>query len=478
MNIRLLVKLISKVLLLEAGSMVLPLLVALYYKESPAPFLITIGGMLCLCLPGAFLKAKDHFFAREGYVAVGGIWLLVGLFGAVPFYLSGAFPSFMDCVFEAISGFTTTGATILVDIEVVPRGILFWRALMHWLGGMGILVLIIALMPSLGSRTMFLMRAETPGPVSSKLVPKISQSSKILYAIYTGMTALELAALLLCGLPLYDSVVTAFSTAGTGGFAVKNLSVAAYHSTLVEVVITVFMLAFSVNFTVYFLILSRRWRQALQSNELRFFGITVLAAGLIIAWNIFPLYQSVGESLRHAFFQVSAIISTTGFTSANFDAWPELSRIVLVTLMFFGGCAGSTSGGPKCSRVLILLKAVHQEIKEIIHPRSVNVVKLDNKVVDTQVIHSVMTYFGAFLVILLTTTLIISLDNFSFGTTFTAALACLSNIGPGLEMVGPMGTYVRFSALSKAVMSLSMIIGRLEIFPVLLLFSRDAWRRS
>ena len=385
------------------------------------------------------------------------------------------FPSYVDCFFESVSGFTTTGASVLTAVEPLPRGILFWRSFMHWMGGMGVLILTIALLPSLGGRTLHVMRAESPGPIVSKLVPKTSQSSKILYGIYCALTLLEVFCLRIAGMPWYDSLVHSFATAGTGGFSTRNLSIAAYESPAIEVIITLFMLVFSINFALYFLLLCGKVRQALRSDELRFFLAVVAFSTLLISINIWPMYPADGSAVRHAAFQVGSIISTTGFASTDFNLWPEFSRILLVLLMFIGACAGSTGGAIKCSRVLLLLKCIRREIRQVVHPRSVNVVKLDGRVVDEDSLRSVQLFFAAYLFIALGATLLVSVDNFSFGTTFTAVVSCIGNVGPGLELVGPMGNYSAFSGFSKLVLSLCMLIGRLEVLPVLVLFSRNAW---
>lgn len=482
MNFKLVFKLTGKVLLVEGFCMLLPLLVSLAYREDPRPFLYTIpllliaGGLLSL------LKPKDHFYAREGFFSVGLIWMLISLFGGLPFFFCGYFPTFADCFFESASGFTTTGASILPAVEGLPYGILFWRSFTHWLGGMGVLVLTIALLPSLGNRTLHLMKAESPGPIVSKLVPKTSQSSKILYGIYCALTLIQILCLKLAGMPLFDSVVHAFGTAGTGGFSIKNASIGAYGNPAIEIIITVFMLLFSINFAMYFLLLCGKWKQVLKSDELRFFLGVVAVSILLITLNLSTAqsqyFQSVGESLRHAAFQVASIISTTGYSSVDFDLWPEFSRFLLVILMFIGACAGSTGGGLKCSRVLLMFKGLKREIHQVIHPRSVNVVKLDGRVVEESALRSVLLFLAAYLLILFTAGLVVALDDFSFGTTFTSVVSCLSNVGPGLETVGPMGNYSAFSILSKVALSLCMIIGRLEIVPIMVLFSKNAWKRS
>ena len=478
MNYKLIAKLSGRTLLLEAACLVLPLLVSLGYNESPAPFLLTLAILLAVGLPLSCLKPGDHFFARDGFFSVGLIWVLLGATGALPFWFSGYFPSYIDCLFEAISGFTTTGSSILPAVEHLPRGILFWRSFIVWMGGMGVLVLTIALFPSLSTRSQFLMMAESPGPITSKLVPKLGQSSKILYGMYCILTLVEIVCLLLAGMPLFDSLVNSFATAGTGGFAILNAGIGGYQNAAYEIIIGIFMVLFSINFALFFLAISGRIRQALKSEELRFFLGLVLVSTLLITLNIRDMYGSLGETVRHAFFQVSSIISTTGFSSVDFNLWPEFSRMLLMFLAICGGCAGSTAGGLKCSRIVLALKGIARELDRIIHPRSVHVVKLDGRTVEESILTSVHIYFTVYFMIMLLATLILSLDNFSFGTTLTAVITTLNNVGPGLEDVGPMGNFSMFSPLSKLTMSLTMIIGRLEIFPILVLFSRNAWDRS
>ncbi len=478
MNFKLVFHITGKVLMLEAMAMLIPMCVTLLYNESPMPFvfavLITLGAGFLLSL----IPYEKRFFAREGFFAVGLIWLLLGLFGALPFWFCGEFLSFIDCMFECYSGFTTTGATILTNIEALPNGILFWRSLTHWLGGMGVLVLTTALLPSMGIRSHFLIQAESPGPVFSKLTPKQSQTSKVLYIIYFALSTLEVIALKLAGMPLYDSFIHTFSSAGTGGFSNRNLSVGAYGSPLIEMIIAVFVLLFSINFALYFLMLCGRARDALKSDEMRFFFGIVALATLAVSINIYPTYQSAWESFRYAFFQVSSIVSTTGFSTADYMLWPVFSQMVMVLLMLCGACAGSTGGGMKCSRILLNFRCLFREIRQIIHPRSVSVVKLDGKVVEENTLRSVTIFTCCYFLITLLSGLIVSLDNFSFGTSFSAALTCISNVGPGLEAVGPAGNFAAFSPVSKLVLSACMVTGRLEIFPILVLFSRSAWRRA
>ena len=478
MNFKLVFNLTGKVLLLEGAAMALPLVVAVLYGESPLPFAWSIGIALAAGFLLSRLPYKKHFFAREGFFAVGLIWVLMGLFGSLPFYFCGQFNSFVDCLFECYSGFTTTGATILTNIEALPKGILFWRAFTHWLGGMGVLVLTTALLPSMGLRSHFLIQAESPGPVFSKLMPKQSQTSKILYTIYCVMTVMEIILLKLAGMPLYDSFIHAFSSAGTGGFSNRNLSVGAYGSPVIEMIIAVFVLLFSLNFATYFLLLCGRVKDVLNSDELRFFLGAVAVSTLAVSVDIYPLFRSAWPSFRYAFFQVASIISTTGFSTADYMTWPVFSQIIMVLLLLCGACAGSTGGGMKCSRILLLVRCLRREIRQIIHPRSVSVVKLDGKVVEENTLRSVMLFTGCYFLISLLATLVVSIDNFSFSTCFTAALTCMSNVGPGLDVVGPAGNFAAFSAMSKIVLSACMVIGRLEIFPILVLFSRGAWRRA
>ena len=357
-------------------------------------------------------------------------------------------------------------------------GLLFWRSFTHWLGGMGVLVLTAALLPFLGISSNHLIRAESPGPVKSKLLPRASQSSKILYAIYLALTAVEAVLLRLAGLGWYDAVTHAMSTAGTGGFSRMNASVGAFGNPAVEIIITVFMLLFSVNFAVYFLILTGKARQALKSDELRFFLIMVALATAAIAWNIRDLYQGVGECVRYAAFQVASIVSTTGFSSANYDLWPEFSKMLLVVLTFIGACAGSTGGGIKCSRILILIRSAAREVRSIIHPRAVSVVRLDGAPLPEATLHTTQCYFIINLFLVFGAAVVVGLDNFSFGTTLTAVITCISNVGPGLELVGPAGNFAAFSVLSKLALSFLMVLGRLEMYPILVLFSRSAWKRS
>ena len=480
MNYKLVLRVTGFALLLEAACLLFPMLVSVIYREDPTPFLWTIlilavvGSVCSFLLKG---KASSNLQARDGFLTVGLIWTLFGAFGALPFWFSGEFGNYVNCFFECISGFTTTGSSILTAVEGVSYGLLFWRSFTNWLGGMGVLVLTAALLPSLGLSSNFLIRAESPGPVKSKLVPRASQSSKILYSIYLVLTVIQVPILRLTGLPWFDSIVTAFSTAGTGGFSILNTSIGGYNNPAAEIIITIFLLLFSINFAMYFLLLTRRFKQILKSDELRFFLIVVAVSIIAITINIASTFDSIGSALRAAAFQVASIISTAGFATADFNLWPEFSKMLLVILMFVGACAGSTGGGMKCSRILVLFRSAAREVRTIIHPRSVSVVRLDGEPLSEQTVRTTQSYFIVYIFLIFGASLVVGLDNFSFGTTLTAVISCVGNIGPGLEAVGPMGNFSEFSVLSKLVLSFCMILGRLEMFPVLVLFSRSAWKK-
>lgn len=478
MNLKLVLKLVGRIMLVETVAMLLPLFVALLYGESIMPFVWSILLMAVVGGGLAYMPARTQFYTREGFFAVGLIWVVTGVAGALPFYFCGQFPSFVDCLFESCSGFTTTGATILTDIEALPKGILFWRSFTHWLGGMGVLVLATALLPSMGIRSHYLTQAETPGPVFSKLVPKQSQTSKILYSIYFVLTLAEVVCLKIAGMPLYDCFIHAFSSAGTGGFSNRNASVGAYGDPVIEMIIAVFILLFSVNFAMYFLILCRRFQEVLESDELRFFLAVVAGSTLVIAFNIRGIYDGPLQCLRYSFFQVISVISTTGFATADFCMWPQLSQMIFVLLMICGACAGSTGGGVKCSRILLSIKSIRREIRRIIHPNVVEVVKLDGKVVKEDNLKSVKIFLVCYMFLTLAFSLIVALDDFPFAECVTAAITCISNVGPGVGMIGPAGNFHAFSPLTKISLSLLMIIGRLEIFPILVMFSHRAWRKG
>lgn len=478
MNYKLMLRMLGRTLQVEALCLLLPLLVALWYHEDPRPFLYTIVPVALLGFALARIPSRDAFFSREGFTVVGLIWLAFSLFGALPFWFSGEFQSFADCLFEIVSGFTTSGGTVLADIEALPRGILFWRSFASWIGGMGVLLFTLAFLPRVGGRTQVLVHAELPGPIFSKLVPKTVQSSQILYMMYFVLTGAEILAFLLAGLPLYDAVVTTFACVCTGGFSVMNLSIGAYSLPACEVIAIVFMLLGSLNFALFFLALTGRAKQVIKSDELQFFLLIVAGASLLIFWNILPLYDTAGHALRDAVFQVTSVISTSGFSTTDYNLWPPFAQTILVLLMFVGGCSGSTAGSIKCGRILLLLRSSTRSLLRLSHPRAVRVVKLDGKVVDEETLRTVSSFFLCFFALLGVGCLVVSLDGYSLTTSFTAALGCLSNVGPGLDLVGPMGNFGLLSGFNKVFLSLLMLIGRLEIFPILLLFLPSTWRRS
>jgi len=479
MNMRVVLKLLGTVLMWESVLMIPSLIIAIldnsYEIGAFIISIITIG-----IIGFALMNTKTNGFQmrnREGFAGVAICWVAMSLLGALPFYISGAIPAYIDAVFETVSGFTTTGSSILTNVELLPKGILFWRSFTHWIGGMGVLILTLALMPSLGARSVFLMRAESPGPTPGKLVPKISETAKLLYIIYAGMTVIQIILLVMAKMPIFDAFIHTFGTAGTGGFSNKGLSVGAYNSPLIDWIITIFMLLFGVNFSLHYLLIKGDWKLALKNEELRLYATTVLISIIIICFNILPLYNySIADSLTKSSFQVATIVTTTGYATTDFNLWPMLSKSILLMLMFFGACAGSTGGGIKFIRVLLLIKAVRYEIRRIVHPNSIATIKVDGRKVDTAVMSSIMVFFFSYVATMIVAILIVSLDNFDFMTTFSSVLATISNIGPGFEMVGPMGNFADFSILSKIVLICCMIIGRLEVMPIFVLMSPSIWK--
>lgn len=478
MNYRMICRTLGSVLSCLAVLLFLPLIAGLCHGENVLGFAVTIGvtGGISLGLKQVKPRSTD-IYAREGFVIVGLAWICMSMLGALPFVISGDIPNYIDALFETVSGFTTTGASILNNVENMSRGGLFWRSFTHWIGGMGVLVFVMAVLPMSGDHSMHIMRAEVPGPTVGKLVPRAKKTAKILYLIYMGMTAVETVLLMCGGLSFFDALLHAFATAGTGGFSTKAASVGAFNSVYVEMVISVFMLLFSVNFNLYYLLLIGRLKDVLKNEELHWFLCIVLFAVFTIALNISGIYGGFDTALRHAFFNVSSIISTTGFGTMDFNLWPAYSRWLLVLLMLLGACAGSTGGGIKISRFIMLVKSIRAELRQMVRPRSVVRVQLEGKRVETGAVKAVNTFFVLYIFILLACTLLISLDGCDMTTNLTAALACLSNIGPGMSMVGPTGNYAFFSYFAKMVLSLAMLIGRLEIYPILLLFSRHTWKR-
>lgn len=467
-----------RILLTEAALLLLPLLVAVLYGESILPFLIPI---LILTLIGLALRAvrpgQTSLFARDGLAVVALAWIAMSAFGALPFCISGDIPHFVDAFFETVSGFTTTGSSILTEVESLTYSGLFWRSFTHWVGGMGVLVFVMAILPMSDGHGMHLLRAEVPGPTVGKLVSRMSDSAKILYGIYLVMTIIEIVLLLAGGMPLFDACVHSFGTAGTGGFSCRNLSVGAYDNAYFDVVIGVFMLLFGVNFNLYYFLLVRRFREVFHSEELRAYVLIVAAAVAAITINILHLYDSVWQSLRHAFFQVSSIITTTGYATTDFNNWPTFSKAILVTLMFVGACAGSTGGGIKVARLVILSKTSLCDMRRMLHPNAVATVRFEGKPMGDKQIRSVHLFLTVYLMVFCISCLLISLEHMDLITTFTAVASCMNNIGPGLEIVGPMGNFSSFSYPSKLLLSFDMLAGRLELFPMLLLFSPSIWKR-
>ena len=460
--------------------MLLPAAVALIYGEKCGVWFLLITVILSvvfLCF-GRKSPENRRIYAKEGFLIVGLAWILWSLFGALPFFLSDSIPNYLDAFFETVSGFTTTGSTILVDIEALPKCMAFWRSLTHWIGGMGVLVFVLMLTSLDDEDSMHLMRAEVPGPEADKLVPKARSTARILYGLYFILTAVEVVFLLFGGMNLFDAVIHAFSTAGTGGFSNRNSSIAYYDSAYIDGVITVFMILFGVNFNLYYLIGIRRWRSALKNEELRTYLGIIAASVVVITWNIMGIYKNVGHAFRYASFQVASIITTTGFCTADYNLWPDLSKAVILMLMVVGACAGSTGGGIKVSRVLILMKSIRQRVYNMFHPKAVTIVKVNGKRVSEETVYGVYTYFACYVVILIISVLLVSVDNFGFDTSFSAVLTTLNNVGPGISGVGPVENFYGFSPLSKIVFCIDMLMGRLEIFPYMLLFSPELWRRK
>lgn len=479
MNYRMTTFIIGKMLGVEGALLLLPAAVAfLYGEKSGLSFLMVSAVLLIIFLIfGRKKPGNKLIYGKEGLVIVGSAWILWSLFGALPFFISGCIPNYLDAFFETVSGFTTTGSTILTNIEALPMGMAFWRSLTHWIGGMGVLVFVMMLTSLDDESSMHLMRAEVPGPEADKLVPKARSTAKILYSMYFVLTAAEVVFLLFGGMSFYDALIHSFSTAGTGGFSNRNASIAYYDSAYIDGVITVFMILFGVNFNIYFLLRLKNWKAALKNEELRGYLGIILASMAVITLNIMGMYGNILHAFRYASFQVGAIITTTGFCTANFDQWPELSKVILLGLMVIGACAGSTGGGIKVSRFLILMKSVKQEIRRMLHPKSVTIVQINGKKVGRDTMHGVYIYFICYILIMMLSVLLVSINNYDFTTTFSSVLTTLNNVGPGLAQVGPIEDFSGFSPLSKIVFCLDMLIGRLEIFPYLLLLSPDLWRR-
>jgi trk system potassium uptake protein TrkH len=480
MNYKIVLKTVGRLLWAEAALLCLPMFVSLYYKENLFHIYLIVMGLLLGT--GAVMNLpkpeKRTVYAREGFVIVSLSWILLSFFGALPFVFSGEIPSLIDAMFEVVSGFTTTGATILSDVESISKSLLFWRAFTHWIGGMGILMFVLAFLPQKDMQSMHIMRAEVPGPSVGKLVSKTTITARILYIIYAVFTLAEIIALLCCDMPLFDSVTTAFATAGTGGFSVKTASIAAYNSLPIEIVCTVFMLLFGINFNLFYLILIKQFKRAIKSEELWTYLGIVAVSTILITINITPVVGSLGTSLRQAGFQVASIITTTGFVTADFNHWPVLSQFIIITLMFIGACAGSTGGGLKVGRIIILFKASIRELRRALNPRRVKSIRLDSTVIEKETVSATCVYFVVYMLVTAISILLVSLNNYDFTTTFSSVITCINNVGPGLSFVGPVENFSHLSVLSKIVLSADMLIGRLEVLPMMILFIPSTWKKG
>ena len=478
MNYAIVFRLLGYILLCEGGLMCLPALVSAVYSEWAVlrVFLLTIA--LCCAIGGALTRIKPRrriFYMREGCVTAALTWVVISVMGAVPFVLSGAIPDPIGALFETVSGFTTTGASVLADVESLPMGILFWRSFTHWIGGMGILVFLLAVLPMTGGSHVNLMKAESPGPQVEKMVPSVRQTANILYTIYLGMTLIQIVFMLAGGCPLMDSLLITFGSAGTGGFGIKNDSMASY-SPYIQVVTTISMILFGVNFSAYFYLIRGKFRKVLIEEVRWYLGVVAVAIALI-SWNIREMFPSLLTAVQQAAFQVGSIITTTGYSSCDFDQWPTFAKSILVALMFIGACAGSTGGGMKISRLVILLKSIRREIAQTLHPSVVTPVRVDGKPLDQETIRTTHVFMGAYIILFAASVLLVSLDGESFTTNFTAVAATFNNIGPGLAGVGPMMNFGHYSGFAKLVMTFDMLAGRLEIFPLLLLFAPETWKK-
>lgn len=477
MNKSVICYILGYVLRIEAFLLMIPCLIAIIYRE-PSGFAFLISAFLCLVLGFIMSQKKPSdfvFYLKEGCIATSLSWIALSVFGCLPFVISHEIPSFTNALFETISGFTTTGASILYDVEHLSHCMIFWRSFTHWIGGMGVLVFLLAIVPLSGGSHINLMRAESPGPSVGKLVPKVKYTAQILYLIYLGLTIIQFFFLIAGKMNAFDAITTAMGTAGTGGFGIKNDSIAGY-SPYIQWVTTIFMILFGVNFNAYYLILYRKFKNAFKMEEVRFYFLIIFASTGIIFFNILRMSPNASTALRDAAFQVASIITTTGFSTVDFNMWPELSRTILILLMFIGACAGSTGGGIKVSRFIIAIRTAFREITSYIHPKSIKKVTMDDKPVDSDIIHSVCIYFITFAMIFTVSLLLISVEGKDFTTNFTAVAATINNIGPGLEMVGPTQNFCHFSILSKYVLMFDMLAGRLELFPLLILLQPAVWK--
>ena len=480
MNTKMIRYILAKMLGVEAILLLLPALVSLIYGEFSGVYFLIPSGILIVIylLVGMKKPEKRTIYGKEGMVIVASAWILWSLFGALPFTLSGSIPSYLDAFFETVSGFTTTGSSILTDVEALPQGMLFWRSFTHWIGGMGVLVFVMVLTTLDKRNSMYLMRAEVPGPEKDKLVPRTMSTARILYGMYLGLTLIEVILLLLGGMNMFDSLIHAFGTAGTGGFSNYAASVGHFDSAYIDGVISIFMILFGINFNLYFFLLIRDFKPVWKNEELRAYLGIILAAVAVITLNISGQYPNPLKAFRYALFQVASIITTTGYATADYNAWPMLSQCILLMLMVIGACASSTGGGIKVSRFLMVLKCIKREIKQMVHPKSISIIRVNDKKVGADVLRSLYVYLMAYAGIVVGSVLLVSIDNLDFGTTFSSVLATLNNIGPGIADVGPVGNFAEFSPLSKIVFCFDMLAGRLEIFPFLMLFTASAWNRK
>lgn len=478
MNFSMIVYILGWILNFEALFMIIPLAAAILFRDNTIlSILLTMGICAAIGLPITRKKPKEStLHSRDGYVIVSLSWITLSAFGALPFVFSGAIPNYIDALFETVSGFTTTGASILSDVEAVPRSLLIWRSFTHWIGGMGVLVFIMAFLPLSGGQNMHIMKAESPGPSVSKLVPRIKTTALLLYAIYFVLTAIEFILLLFGGMTVFDALNTSFATAGTGGFSVKNNGLASYSET-VRAIVTVFMILFSLNFNIYFLIFSKKFKDAFRVSEIWYYLAIIAAATGFITFNIKGMFPSTMDAFGNAIFTVSSIISSTGFTAVDFNLWPEISRTILVLLMFIGACAGSTGGGIKVYRIVILFKSMGKELHTLIHPKQVKKIRIDSHEIEHEVIRSVNVFMVCFILVFVISLLCISFEDYDMVTNFTAVATTINNIGPGLELVGPTSNFAFFSPFSKLVLIFDMLAGRLELFPMLLLFAPVTWKK-
>ncbi|MCR4890561.1 MAG: TrkH family potassium uptake protein [Lachnospiraceae bacterium] len=484
MNYRMLARLNGEILIMEAIFMIPAMMISAWESNwnAAASFgysiliILVVSGILLLLSKGA---RRRGFYAREGMVSVGLIWIVMSALGCLPFVISGEIPHYIDAFFETVSGFTTTGASIVPNVEALSKGILYWRSFTHWVGGMGVLVFLLAIVPTSGNDrgfTLHLLRAESPGPSVGKIVPRMKQTAMILYILYLVLTVLDIFFLVIGGMPLFDSVCHAFGTAGTGGFGVKADSIAGY-SPYLQNVTTVFMILFGVNFSCYYLLIMKHFKEVLLDEELRLYLGVIFGSVILITLNLRGFYKTLEETVRHVFFQVASIITTTGYATTDFDLWPSFSKAILLGLMVIGACAGSTGGGLKCARFLLLVKGLRRNIRQVLHPQKVQVVRVNHRMVDEQILANTNAYLSAYVIIIILSTLVVSLDGFSFETNFSAVLCTFNNIGPGLAQVGPTCNFSAYGIVSKLVLSLGMLAGRLEIFPILAIFSRSTWKK-